>query len=391
MPSAEQDRSSDGGRLRLGVVADPGLPSKIAEAIGAQRLEALLPQRVTDTVQWHVQVAHEELPLDEDGTLPLLDEAARRMPESEWDLLVYLTDLPRALDGPPVVADLSTRNGVALISLPAIGGLRLRRHVTETLLYLVRRMYRPEGGEQRESARAAAAAQAVARSRRGRLLRRPGEWASPVREEHAPQADIETSLVLIGMRGRARLLFGMVRNNRPWRLVPHLASATAAAAATAAFGIFYSSIWNMADALAPARLALITVLAISAMVAWLLFYNHLWDPPAGSRNRQEAVLYNASTLLTLTIGVSCMYMLLYVAALGTAFVVIDSSYLSSQLSHPADAFSYAKLVWLATSMGIVAGALGSSLDTEEAVRQATYSARERERQARRRSPDKKGN
>jgi hypothetical protein len=45
---------------------------------------------------------------------------------------------------------------------------------------------------------------------------------------------------------------------------------------------------------------------------------------------------------------------------------------------------YAKLVWLAFSVGIVAGALGSSLESEEAIRKATYSKREQERQARNR-------
>jgi hypothetical protein len=38
-------------------------------------------------------------------------------------------------------------------------------------------------------------------------------------------------------------------------------------------------------------------------------------------------------------------------------------------------------VWLTSSVGIVAGALGSSLESEEAVRRATYSARERDRRA----------
>jgi hypothetical protein len=40
------------------------------------------------------------------------------------------------------------------------------------------------------------------------------------------------------------------------------------------------------------------------------------------------------------------------------------------------------LVWLCSSAGIVAGALGPSLEDEETVRNATYSRRERERQER---------
>jgi hypothetical protein len=55
----------------------------------------------------------------------------------------------------------------------------------------------------------------------------------------------------------------------------------------------------MADALSPLRLALINVLAIVAMAIWLLIYNHLWERPAGRTEREKAVLYDASTLLTL--------------------------------------------------------------------------------------------
>ncbi|WP_433446274.1 hypothetical protein ACQPXS_01850 [Streptomyces sp. CA-142005] len=94
---------------------------------------------------------------------------------------------------------------------------------------------------------------------------------------------IDASLALVGLRGRLRLLLGMVRANRPWRLVPHMASATAAAAATAAFGLFYSRIWSMADELPPARLTLIMSLAIGVMVAWPLLHHHLWDTAARRR------------------------------------------------------------------------------------------------------------
>lgn len=198
---------------------------------------------------------------------------------------------------------------------------------------------------------------------------------------YSGEEDIDTSLVLRGWRGRARLLCGMVRANRPWRLVPHLASATAAAAATAAFGVFYSSIWKMADTLSPARMLLIAVLAIATMVAWLLLYNRLWDSPHGDRVPQDTVLYNASTLATLAMGVACTYVLLYGLTLVAALVVIDVGYLGTQLGHPAGIGDYAALAWLACSMGIVAGALGSSLDSETAVRQATYSRREQQRQA----------
>jgi hypothetical protein len=62
--------------------------------------------------------------------------------------------------------------------------------------------------------------------------------------------------------------------------------------------------------------------------------------------------------------------------------VIDAGYLETVLGHPAGVGDYISLTWLSTSMGTVAGALGSSVESEEAVRRATYGRRELERQAR---------
>jgi hypothetical protein len=176
----------------------------------------------------------------------------------------------------------------------------------------------------------------------------------------------------------------MVRDNRPWVLVPHLASATAAAAAAAAAGIFYNSIWGMAVALPAWRLTLIMVASITVMALWLLIYNHLWERPDDHHTPAEVVIYNLSTAVTLLLGVACMYGLLYVAALAVSALVIDPGYLQSQLHHRVGFGDYAALAWLASSIGVVAGALGSSLDSEEAVRKAAYGRRERERQNRNR-------
>ena len=98
--------------------------------------------------------------------------------------------------------------------------------------------------------------------------------------------------------------------------------------------------------------------------------------------RRKALLYNTSTAATLAIGVACMYAILFVLSLLAAAVLINSDYFAQTLGHPVGAGSYLNLVWLCTSVGIVAGALGSSLENEETVRNATYGRRERERQER---------
>ena len=154
----------------------------------------------------------------------------------------------------------------------------------------------------------------------------------------------------------------------------------AAAAGTAAYAVITSTFWSMADALSPWRLGLISIVAIAAMATWLLLRNNLWESGQKRKDREKTILYNASTLATLFIGVACMYAILYIVTLLAAFVVIDDNYLSSRLGHASGFSHYATLVWLASSVGIVAGALGSSFESEEAARKATFSKKELERQ-----------
>jgi hypothetical protein len=324
-----------------------------------------------------VETVSAELPVNEDGIVPLAELAAVRRRRQGWDVVVYLTDLPRRTGTQPVVADLSLTHAVALISLPAVGWVRLRRCVRDVVVYLLRRL----AEERREDYQADC-------SRPGEVGRRrllpwfSGDLGLMVREDLSPHPDTDFTLTLNGWHGRARLLFGMVRDNRPWVLVPHLASATAAAGAAAAAGIFYNSIWGMAEALSAWRLALIMVASVTVMAVWLLIYNHLWERPDDHHKPAEAVIYNASTAVTLLLGVGCMYGLLYVVALAVSALVIGPGYLESQLHHRIGWEDYATLAWLASSIGVVAGALGSSLDGEEAVRKAAYSRREGERQNR---------
>jgi hypothetical protein len=368
--STQTEQQTAGPTLVVGLVADPGLPGDLAQEM-SEELPAKLRQRVDADVSWDVRVLREALPLNEDGEILLSESASRLCARERWDYMVCLTELPRRVETRPLLYDVQVSEAAGLISLPALGLARLRGRVLSTIVQVVRRLHagRPaavDGGPRAKELRGTAPARRV-----------------PVTPERVADGDDSESYVaLTGVRGRLRLLSGMVRTNRPWRLVPSLSRALAAAAAAAAFGIFYSSIWSMAAALSPLRLTTISVVAIGAMVVWLIAHNGLWDRPQSRRARERAVLYNAATVFTLFVGVACMYALLFGMTLLAGVVVIDAAYLQSILGHPVDVGEYIALTWLSTSMGTVAGALGSSVESEEAVRRATYGRRELERQAR---------
>jgi len=343
----------------VGLLAEEGVSFRMAKALGHE-LPQLLNERLSSEVEWQVDHRCESLPLDEYGEIPLIDLAEKRQGLG-WDIAILMTDLPRRTGTQPIVSDYSVELRVGLLSMPALGAWQVRRRTRALVVHLAGHLLEDQLNLDGSCTHL-------------------GRHFGHVRHIRSEDEHVDEHLGLVGLRGRSRLLAGMVLDNRPWRLVPHLAGATAAAAATAAYGVFTTTFWNMADALPVWRLGLISVVSIAAMASWLLLYNRLWEKPSRRNDREKALLYNLSTLITLTFGVACMYAILYIFALAASFAVIDSGYLSSQLGHTSNPADYLRIVWLASSVGIVAGALGSSFESEEAVRQATYSRRERERQ-----------
>lgn len=186
-------------------------------------------------------------------------------------------------------------------------------------------------------------------------------------------------LIRPGRVNRLRLLAGMVRNNRPGSLLPALSRTIAAGVGTGAFGIFYASIWTMADSLHPARLALISLAVIAALTAWLIIYNGLWARDHDFDGPRSRWLDNAATVITVGLSVAAMYAMLYLLLLGAAFTVITSEYLAGQLERPVTAVDYLRLTWLAASLGTAGGAIGSNFDSDRAIAEATYGRREYER------------
>jgi hypothetical protein len=184
---------------------------------------------------------------------------------------------------------------------------------------------------------------------------------------------------LLAARGRLRLLAGMIRANRPWRLIFGLTGALVAALATGVYVVVISSIWQLADRLGPVKLVVAMVFALAAIVTWLILDHHLWERPSDAATHEEEQLYNASTLATLIVGVTCLYAGLFVVITLAAGFLIDPNYFQSSLGHPVGWSDYLNLAWFASSLALVAGALGSGFDSEDAVRQAAYSFRERER------------
>ncbi|MFF0789291.1 hypothetical protein [Streptomyces spiralis] len=350
----QPDADTTGRTLRLALVADPGLPSELARDL-APRLPEYLRRRIGRDIHWQVDtvtaplVAHEQV-----GGSRVAEIVRTHLEDTDWDIGVLLTDLPRRAQRDPVSTEVDPEHRVALISLPALGSRRLQRRVRQAVVGAVRQLTAQDD----------------------RLLE------SPVVGRPAPEEESHRARYVVpGLRGHVRLVLGMVRANRPWRLFTSLSRALAGVFATAAFGFVNATTWQVAPVLGIPQLTLTAVLSTLALTAWVIIGHALWER-AGDLPDAHAPLYpyNLVTLLTIGLGVFFLYAALFVTLVAVSFLVVPPSVFGRNAHQAVDAWDYVTLSWFVTSISMIGGAFGTGLENAEEVRDAAYGQRHRRRQ-----------
>lgn len=330
------------------LMADPGWPTEVVTRLEEELADSL--RDVAPDVDWRMTVESSPLGVVEQIDLPhMMQELTERLRGRTWDIAMFLTDLPYRDRARPVVAMLSPPDRIGLLSLPSLGLFRVPHRVRDALLGVIGALF-PEA---------------------------PGRTVVPGRIQQAGQRQ---HYVLPGAWGRLRLLAGMVRANRPWLLFTGLSRALAGVFATAAFGLISNDVWQVSRHLEVVRDVALTLVSITALVAWLVIDHELWERPDGEIARQRAVLYNMATVITLYIGIACLYAVLFVLVALTAVFLLTPDVLSPVIGHRPGVGYYLSLAWFITSMGTVGGALGAGLEDDRAVRLAAYGERQRQSQ-----------
>jgi hypothetical protein len=330
-------------------MAAPGLPEDVAGGIEQELAEDL--QGAYGSVDWRTEFVVDRLVSPPVPTTEIFDAARRKLLERDWDLGVVVTDLPLRRGRLPVTRHVSPAHGIAVLSLPALGAINLAERARRTLFQLVGELV-------------------------GDVDRRSSDWDRNVLRELAtetrkPPRGLFVPAVLLG---NLRLLLGMVRANRPWRLAGRLYGALVAAGAAAAYGIVSSDIWRLAAAMGWWRLTVASAAAITITVAAIVIVHGLWERAPERRVRDQVVLFNVVTALTLVIGILCLYAALFGLSFVGAALVITPGRLANAIGHPASAYDYVSLAWFVSSLAILGGALGAGLESDEAVREAAYAS-----------------
>ncbi|MEU8386921.1 hypothetical protein [Micromonospora sp. NPDC048842] len=350
--------TEDRTEIVVGLVATPpDHPARVAARLTTE-LASGLAERVNADVRWTVREGWGDVaPRRDGGVEALLDDLAQRRADDQWDVAICLTDLPLHAERVPLVAQTSARRRVAVVSLPALG-LHQLRAARAAVPDLVSRLL-TEASDQRVPPAGWA----------------PAEMATRVPAVHqvVGEADPgERRYVASRLVGRLRLLIGMVRANRPGRALLGLSKLLVGAFGTAAFALTTDTIWQMGDALGGLRLAVIMLLGLTALVAWLIIAHDLWEKPSRETPTELARLFNLGTILTLTLATVLSYVVLFVGTVLVAALLIDTSVLEQTLQRPVHFTDYLTLAWITSSLATVGGAIGSGLENEETVRAAAY-------------------
>src|ERR671918_1932955 len=191
--------------VRLGLIATPTLADGVVDQL-AQELTDALGRRYPG-VRWKVTAVRDRLTPAPVQLTELVDAARERLLDEDWQLAVCVTDIPLRLAGRPLLAQASPTHGIALISMPALGPLQLRRRLLEAIVGAVGVLVGDPPGGQR------------------RLI------------ELATDVDTGSGVSFLPrvISGNLLLLLGMIGANRPWRLVMRLSRALLGALAAAVY------------------------------------------------------------------------------------------------------------------------------------------------------------
>src|ERR1700761_2000606 len=350
----------------LGLLVSPALDDDVVRSLAEEVAQELA--RRYPGVEWQITADRDLLVAPPARLADVFDAARRRLLDRNWDLAVHVTELPLRVSRRPLVAHTSRTHGVAIVSLPALGLKQSSRHLVDTIAEAVGMFV----GDDTDSGGG------VRRSDPDRIQRR---WVELTSDVDAADALADAALLHRVVTGNIRLLVGMVRANHPWRLATSLSRTLVGAVGVGAFALVTSDVWRIAAQISAVKLALACLATVSVSVGTLIAVHGLWERALDRSLREQAMMFNLVTLITVGFGIVVLYTAVCLLGLAGAWPLISPSLLSEQIGHPSGFGDYLRLALLSGALATIGGALGSALESDVAVREAAYGYRPRHRRS----------
>lgn len=367
--------------ITVGIVPAPELPATIAYKLSGSLADALNEQ-IPGDIKWQVEVEIDRLTGAAEKVKEIMDEALHLKEDNKWDYVISLTDLPVLYRKSVVVADADIQNSIAQVSLPAFGMTPTPKKVRKTMVHMVKELYYRQGdmGKEVEFVRKGIGIKEEAKHPGYyRKIREAFRFSNVKRLELTEKYDGVTVRFVLNpaWNGVLKVLAGMTVSNRPWSIMPSFKKVVGLAFATGSYMLIFTTLWQLSALYGLVRLTGLMLVAMMAMVTWIIFAHELWEKKTYTFSSEKLRwMYNASTISTLSIAVILFYISLFILFLGAVLIFVPPNIFQDTIQEEIGPADYLRLAWLATSAATVAGAIGAGLEKAEVVRTSTYGYRQ---------------
>lgn len=348
--------------ITVGLVPAPGMPRTLIEKI-IDELPELTEKYIDADCIFKFELEVSPLASSAEYINETIHRMAKIKKKNDWDYVIGITDLPSLSENRVVVSEFDSQKSVSLISLPALGFFsvkrKLRRMVTHHLEYL----YKYNEDSMSFSSRELSSPTVMNISRE-----------TPIEDNESTNRYIIKSYII----GWLKIILGMTYINEPWSIVTNFKTLVSLAFATGTYIAVFSTPWELSIDYQPWRLILLMIFAVIGMVFWLIYAHKLWGKSSVKTAVHYRWLYNLTTFMTLLFVTIANYVILFILLTISVTMFVPPEIFNdwTQANEDFTVMNYINLIWFTTSLGILAGALGSTAESEEKIRSVTYSYRQ---------------
>ena len=357
----------------IGLVVAPGVTEKLAQSL-IDDIPNILSEQDNHQRDWKVDLVVDPLT----GFAESVEEIFKKIQDyhnkREWDYVVGITDLPMFYHQNVLALDINKKNGAAIFSYPAFGWRPVKNRFKHAIVTIINELHYSERAH-------------IGYDDNNRVKKEINKQFPFSRiektEVHLKETGNNHLRYLSNSRslGMIRLVSGMTFANNPLNMMASLSNIVAIAFTTGAFGLIFSTMWNMGLDFSVWRLFGISIMAILGMLVWIMVSHGLWESTKKAKHKRIVMLYNLTTIMTLFIAIVIYYMILYSLFLIAELVLLPPGFLGQQvgLEGPASVQLYLSIPWFATSISTVAGAIGAGLLNDQLIKESTYGYRQKVR------------
>lgn len=354
-------------KITIGLIPSPDLSENLINKI-TDKLKMNFEKEINENIDWQFEVKVNTFVGAAEYVNETINKVLEMKEENEWDYAVSITDLPSFSEHKTVIAEVSTETGVGLISIPSFGAFPLKRRIIKALTYIVELMHKKTQEDIEEE---------VTEDINWNFIFANIKRVTP---EEATNTDIRFVLQS-RIIGWLRVLIGMVFANNPWQALGAFKRILTLAFATGIYISIFSTPWQLSVAYTPSRFILLMLLSITGMVVWIIFAHKLWEKASSKSQSQYRILYNVTTIMTLIVITVINYTVLFTLfSISTSIFVPEGIFDVATKEGADDSIeNFLRLAWLTTSLALLVGAVGATVEKEEKILKATYSYRQRNR------------